>query len=165
LHPEFPGATITGDGTSNSGTMTSDFCSGTGRLNLNTGVCGVSTDERNYYSWTTASGTNDYDIYMYYTVPSDFDGFTSSTSVKAYGWRTTVSDLVEVAMLRNGTQCGTTTNVATTNTTWTQTTLTGDETTCSIASGDRILFRIRMTATASNYARLGEINFDYYRKN
>ena len=79
------------------------------------------------------------------------------------GYRTTTNDLVELSIFQaNGTQCGTTTNVAATNTTWTATAMTGDETACSIAAGDEILIKIKMTSTgSSNFARASKIVFTY----
>jgi hypothetical protein len=61
LSPEFAGATLTGDGSSNTGTMTSDFCGNDGAgsfTDINTGVCNTSGDFHNYYSWTS-TGAND----------------------------------------------------------------------------------------------------------
>jgi len=86
LIPEFPGATLTGDGTSNVGTMTSDFCSktNTNPPDINTGVCVTAGDLHNYYSWT-AQATNDYDIWIPWQVPSDFGEFASSTAIQFYG--------------------------------------------------------------------------------
>ena len=168
IRPEFPGATISGDGTSNSGTMTSDFCSASGRRNLNIAVCANTGEEHNYYSWTTSSGTNDYDIYTFYTIPSDFDGFINDSTLRAYGWRTTSGEKVEVSIFQaNGTQCGTTNDivVAASNQTWTPTSFNGNETSCSFAAGDEVLLQVKLTATATNYARVGGIYFEYYRKN
>lgn len=167
LAPEYAGAVFTGDGTSNSGTMTSDFCSGSSLKSLNTGVCTSTTEEHNYYSWVSTSGTNDYDIYIRYQLPSDFDGFATSTSIQMYGWATTaVSDLVELALFNAaGAQCGSTTDVATSDGAWTETALTGDETVCSVAAGETVTFRIRLTSSsASNYARAGELRLDYRSK-
>jgi hypothetical protein len=165
LTPEFVGSTIMGDGSNNAGTMTTDFCSGSANLNINVGICNTSTDEQNFYAWTTDQGTaQDYDIYLRYQMPTDFDGFSSSTTLKMHGWRSTVNDLVELAVFKNGTQCGTTTNVATANTTWTQTTIAGDETACGIVANDVIVLRIRLTATNGNYARAGAIEFEYTAK-
>jgi hypothetical protein len=142
--------------------MTSDFCSGTSRRSINTSIC-ASTDEHNYYSWTSASGDNDYDIYVRYQIPSDFSAFSSDTSVQMYGWRTDgTNNLVELALFQaNGTQCGTTTNVATGTATWTETALGGSETGCTVAAGDIVTFRIHVVASASEFARAGEIRFDY----
>jgi trimeric autotransporter adhesin len=170
LMPEYPGATLTGDGTNNIGTMTSDFCSGTSRLSINNTICAAS-DERNYYSWT-AQATNDYDVYVRYQLPSDFDGWASNSSIQAVGWRTTSNESVTLAVFNSsGTQCGSTTTLNSSNTTWQQTAMTGSETTdtacntTNMAPGSTILFRIRLTVGSNNnFARAGEIIFDYFSK-
>ncbi len=162
LVPEYPGATMSPDGSNNSGAMTSDFCSGVSLLGINTSVCDT-TEQHNYYSWTSTSGDNDYDIYIRYQMPSDFSVFAADDTIKMYGWRTDgTNNKVELAMFQaDGTQCGTTTNVATGTATWTQVALDGNETSCSVQANDVITFRIRLTATASEFARAGEISFEY----
>lgn len=162
LVPEYAGATLTADGSNNTGTMTTDFCSGASRLNINTSVCGA-TDEFNYYSWIGSGGTMDYDIYVRWQVPSDFSAFKdASDAVKMYGWRTTSTEKVELAMFQaNGTQCGSTTEINSSNTTWQQTSMTGDETGCAVAANDIVTFRIKVTAGTSGYARAGNIQVNY----
>lgn len=165
IAPEFTNTTFTGDGTANSGQLTTDFCSASGRLNINATVCTTAGDEHNYYSWTTTSGTNDYDIYMRYQIPSDFDGFAVANTIKLTGWRSTATELVELAMFQaDGAQCGTTTNVATTNTAWTQVAMGGTHTSCAIAAGDIVTFRIKVTAAAGNSARISALQYEYLSK-
>ncbi len=170
LNPEYPGAVLTGDGTNNTGSMTSDFCSGTGRLNINVSGsnCGTN-DEFNYYAWT-AQATNDYDIYVKYQLPSDFNGWSSDTSIKMYGWVTATStDKVELAMFNAaGTQCGSTTTLNSSNLTWQQTNMTGSESsdsacnTTNMAPGSIVTFRIKMTVGTNNdFARAGYLQFTY----
>ncbi len=169
LSPEYSGAVITGDGANNIGTLTSDFCSNgnTNPPDINTGVCTTSGDLHNYYSWTTATSGDDYDIWVSYQMPSDFDAFTASDTIKVYGWNTdnTVNAVTVTLYDDNDAVCGSATDVATGTATWTQTALTGDETGCSaITAGDIITFRIQLDADASDYARVGEISFSYYAK-
>jgi hypothetical protein len=169
LTPEYPGAVMTAPAANNIGSMTSDFCSATARLNVNTAICNTAGDEHNYYSWTTTNSmtAQHYDIYVRYQVPSDFAAFTSSTAIQMHGWRDSTSQQVLLSLYRaDGTICGTADkNVATwTSSTvyWTQSDHDGDETACSIAAGDRIVFKIRLTALNGGYARAGQITFDYY---
>lgn len=170
LIPEFAGATLTGDGTNNIGTMTSDFCSGTSRRSINTTICSAN-DEHNYYSWT-AQATNDYDVYVRYQLPTDFDGFASDDAIRMFGWRSTSNEKVELSIFNaNGVQCGTTTVINTVNTTWEETPLAGAETTesaCSVANmapGSNILIRIRLTVGSNNnFARAGGITMEYLSK-
>jgi hypothetical protein len=176
LVPEYAGATITGDGTNNVGTMTSDFCSGTSHLSIpSTSNPCAATEEHNYYSWT-AQATNDYDIYVRYQMPDDFSAFSTSggtvadasnRSIKMYGWRTASTESVQLSVYNSSaTLCGTgSTNVSTGTATWTQTNYASgadNENSCSITAGSIITFRIRMTVGTNNdYARAGEITFNY----
>jgi hypothetical protein len=170
LDPEYEGMTLVGDGTSNSGVLTSDFCSDvSGELQVNTSVCTTANDNHNYFSWTTSESTaQDYDIYVRYKLPSDFDNFSSSTSIKMFGWRNSTGSSVDLEVYRANsgglTECGSSTNVATDTAstwTWTETNHTGDETSCSFSASDTILFRISLTATQDDFARAGAITFDY----
>jgi parallel beta-helix repeat protein len=164
LAPEYTGAIFQGDGTNNTGTLTSGFCSGTSRKSINTSVCGA-TEEHNYYEWTTSTGDNDYDIYIRYKLPSDFNGFASDTTIAMSGWRTdATNNKVELALFQaNNTQCGTTTEVATGTAAWSTVSLGGNETGCTFAADDVVMFRVRMTATGTEYVRAGAITFSYVR--
>ena len=79
------------------------------------------------------------------------------------GWRTdATNNKVELALFQeNDTQCGTTTEVATGTAAWTTTSLSGSETGCTIAADDVVIFRIRMTATGTEFVRAGSISFTY----
>ena len=167
LVPEYEGAVFTADGTgSNSGSMSSDFCSGTSLKSIpaTSNPCGAS-EEHNYYTWTSTDGNvADYDIYIRYQLPTDFNGFSSATSINMFGWRTdATNNTVDLSLYQaNGTQCGTTTNVATGTATWTETALAGDETGCTFSANDVVLFKVKVTAASSTkVVRAGEIRFTY----
>ncbi len=162
--PEYAGAVLTGDGSSNSGSMTSDFCSGTSRKSVNTTLC-AATDEHNYYRWLSTSGTNDYDIFIRSQLPSDYDA-GSLTSINMFGYRTTTNDIVTLSLYNaSGGQCGTTTTITTSNTTWTETALANiaaDADCTGIAAGDVVIWQIKVTSSgSSNSALAGEIRYDY----
>lgn len=165
LDPEYPGAVLTADGSNNVGTMTSDFCSNTGTLSINNSICG-SGEAFNYYSWMGSGGTMDYDIYVRWQAPSDFSAFSNATdAVKMYGWRTSSSEKVELSMYQaNGTQCGSTTEINSSNGAWQQTSMTGDETGCTVAANDVITFRIKLTASSTGFARASNIQINYLSK-
>ena len=99
-------------------------------------------------------------------MPKDFGAFTADTIIKMYGWRTGASDSVTLALEKaDGTQCGTSTNVATGTAVWTQTSMTGTITGCAIAGGDKITFQVHLVAGAANdFARAGMVTFDYLSK-
>lgn len=160
LSPEYPGATFMGSG---SGNLTSDFCSATGRLGLNTTACPTAGDEHNYYTWTSSStGTNVYTIYVRYQVPSNFAS-GSLSNVYMYGWRTGATETLNLSLYQaNGALCGTTTNVATGTSVWTETPMVGTLSSCTIAAGDMVTFKIDLSAgTNTNMVRAGEIRLNY----
>lgn len=168
LVPEFPGATLTGDGGSNIGTMTSDFCEQGVHANIpdtNTAVCNTSGDIHNYYSWTTNQGTaQDYDIWIRWRVPDNFAAWDTNP-VQVSGKRTDVTNnavtvfVYDVAGVLNnagGTQSAgtswTQTNIALSGGTWT--------------AGSYVTFRIVMNAdTGGDSVQVGEINLNYLSNN
>jgi fibronectin-binding autotransporter adhesin len=165
LVPEYPGASLTPDGSANVGTMTSDFCSKTNGVvtDTNTAVCVTAADKHNYYSWTSASGDNDYDIYVRYQLVSALAKATSTINI--YGWRTdaTNNDVAVSVYNGSGALCGATTSVATGTATWTETaigSMTAD-TDCDMTQNTMIIFKIHMVASAGEFARVGEIRIDY----
>jgi hypothetical protein len=167
LAPEYAGATFTADGTNNNGSLSSDFCSGSSRLNINATVC-AATETHNYYAWTTAQATaQDYDVYARYQLPSDYDT-GSMTNLKLWGWGTsTSSDQVTIAMYvdSSGTACSTSSNAVSSNATWVQVTVASPLGSCTPVAGDRVTFKVYMQAGQNNYARAGEITLSYKRKN
>lgn len=165
MAPEYEGATFTGDGTSNSGSLSSDFCSSSSLLSINTTACGAATDEHNYYAWTTTAGTaQDYDLYIRYRIPSDYST-SSMTNLRIFGWGTTTGEIVSLNMYKgSATACGTITNAITAATTWNEATLASPLGACTIAAGDLVTFKVKMTAGTNNIARAGAIRFDYSSK-
>jgi hypothetical protein len=167
LTPEYPGAVMTADGSGNTGTMTSDFCSGSSLRNIpsTSNPCGAS-EEHNFYTWVTTS-QNDYDIWIRWQVPSDFSDFAASNAIQMYGWRTDNTATTSVTLSAynsSGAQCGTSTNVATGTATWTQTSMGGTVTAagCTISAGNVIDLRIQMAAN-NKTVRAGEITINYQR--
>ncbi len=166
--PEYPGAVLTGDGANNTGTMTSDFCSGSSLRNIPSASnpCAASV-EHNYYTWVTTS-QNDYDIWLRWQIPSDFSDFAASSPITMYGWRTdsTATTTVDLSLYNaSGTLCGTTTNVATGTAAWTSTALGGTITSagCSISAGNVVSFRMQMNAN-NKTVRAGELTVNYLSK-
>jgi fibronectin-binding autotransporter adhesin len=173
LAPEYAGAVMTGSGSSNIGTMNSDYCSNTAALSLNTGICATSGDVHSYYSWTTNQATaQTYDIYVRYQVPSDFSAFAASNPISMYGWvtnATTNTDDVQLALYKGATACSTGTHIGTTSGQWTTNNLSGfsggNFGSCTIAAGDIVTFKINVKAGASgDFARAGELSISYLSK-
>ena len=174
LIPEFPGAVLTGDGATNTGTMTSDFCSNTNTNppDINTAVCDVAGDLHNYYEWTTATATNDYDIWINWQVPSDFDEFDGTTAITFFGQReSSPNDTVTLTLYDdNDAVCGSATAISGTVGQWNNTNY-ADPTGCDVVSGgaigpgDIITFRYQLSVGVNGesvYA--GEIEIDYLAK-
>lgn len=166
LVPEYAGATFTADGSANDGSMSSDFCSSGSLLSLNTGVCPSAADEHNYYAWTTTQGTaQDYDLYVRYQIPSDYDT-GSMTNMKLTAMGTLgANEIASLALYKaNATACGTITDAISSNATWATSTNATPLGACSIAAGDMVTFKIKLTAVSSGVARAGAISFDYRSK-
>ena len=163
LHPEYPGATFTGDGSNNTGSLSSDFCSGTSRLSINTTVC-AATETNNYYQWTTTQGTaQDYDLYVRYRMPSNYSP-GSMTNLVIDGWgTTTATEQVILTFYSSGsaTPCATLSNAVTSNAAWTSATSASPLGLCSIVADDVVTFKIHLVAGQNNYARAGKITFGY----
>lgn len=170
LSAEYSGATFTGDGTNNNGTLGSDFCSGSSRLNINpmspgTNPC-AATNTYNYYQWTTSQATaQDYDIYVRYQIPSDYDA-GSLSNLAITGWGTTTGEQVTIALFSDasGSACSTSSNAISAATTWQQATVASPLGSCTIAAGDTVTFRVHLQAGQGNYARSGPITFTYKKK-
>src|SRR5690606_25151227 len=140
----------TGDGSNNTGTMTSDFCSGSSRQNLNTSVCTVPTESHNYYSWT-ANATNDYDIWIRWRVPSDFSTFSAADF---NGWRTSSSDSVTVTIYNNAASSCDSASISGTVATWNNTSLSSIGS-CTPSAGDVLTIRVQLSVGVNGeFARI-----------
>jgi hypothetical protein len=167
LIPEYPGATFEGDGSNNLGSLSSDFCSGSARLNLNATVCGGTTSEYNYYEWTNPNAAvQDYDLYIRYKIPADYDT-GSMTNLTLERWGSVVTtDKVHISMYGSAaaTLCSSNTANIATNATWQTITIAAPLGTCSITAGDTITLKVHLEAAQNNAARAGEITLKYRSK-
>lgn len=168
LAPEFPGAVITGDGSSNTGTMSSDFCeqgASTDIPNTNTSICDTSGDIHNYYMWGTSQGTvQDYDIWVRWRVPDNFAAWDSNP-VQVYGRRTDATNNAVTVYVYD--TAGTLNNAGGTQvagTTWTQTNISLSGGTWT--AGAYVTIRIVMAAdTGGDRVQVGEVNLNYLSDN
>lgn len=171
LSPEFPGASFTGDGSSNTGTMTSDFCENGAHADIpdtNTGVCNTSGDIHNYYSWTTSEASaQDYDIWVRWRVPDNFSAWAASNPIYVYGKRTdSTNNAVTVYIYDTS---GAIENSGGTQVagdgSWAQTSLAASFS-GTYTAGSYMTFRIVMTAdTGGDSVQVGEISLDYLTTN
>jgi parallel beta-helix repeat protein len=161
LIPEYPGATFRGDGTNNTGSLSSDFCSATsGGLSINTTVCSSANQEYNYYEWANTQATaQDYDIYVRYQIPSNYST-GSMTNLKFTGHGTTSGEAATLTMYQGSTQCSTTGDVVTAAG-WSTGTVASPLGTCTFAANGYVTFKIQLSATQNNQARAGLIEFTY----
>lgn len=154
LMPEYANSVLdAGSGSNNTGTMTS-------KLDL--------TNRRNYYKWTTASGTaQSYDVVVQVPIPNDFSAWANTTpiSIDTYTSDTTNGTVTIEARDTAGTVV-TGINFAsvtpTATTTW-QTKSAGTITGTYTAGGYMTL-RIRMTSPTGGDVRIGNIKLDYLTK-
>ena len=146
LSPEFPGGTLSADGSSNSGTMFADY---------------DATARRNYYEWTSSQASaQDYDIIVSTMVPSNYSsGFTG---FNIFGWRdnnTNASATITIEK-EDGTSC-----LASTAITFSGSTSTWAESphslSCTPAANEILVIRIKVTASNSAKIRIGAIRYDY----
>jgi len=171
LSPEFQGASFTGDGASNTGTMTSDFCENGAHAdipNTNTGVCNTSGDIHNYYSWTTSEASvQDYDIWVRWRVPDNFSAWAASNPIQVYGKRTDSSNnavTVYVYDTSGAIENSGGTQVAG-NGSWTQTSVAASFS-GTYTAGSYMTFRIVVAAdTGGDSVQAGEISLDYLTSN
>lgn len=168
LVPEFQGAVLTGDGGSNTGTMTSDFCEQGAHANIpdtNTSVCNTSGDIHNYYSWTTNQGTaQDYDIWIRWRVPDNMAAWDTNP-VQVYGKRTdATNNAVTVFVYDTAGALNNAGGTQVSGTTWTQTNIALSGGTWT--AGSYMTIRVALTAdTGGDSVQLGEINLNYLSNN
>jgi parallel beta-helix repeat protein len=147
MSPEFGGAVLRGDGTNNTGTMTTAF---------------DATNFHNYYNWSTAQVANqDFDVTARLPVPNDYSGLTLSPQICFFGWSddltngtisVTVNDTANAAVTLSSAFC-----------TWSETcrTISGSPT---IAAGGFLTIKATLQAATSKNTRLGEFRIDYLSK-
>lgn len=168
ISPEYPGAVVTGDGTNNTGTLTTDFCeqgASTDIPNTNTSICDTSGDIHNYYQWGTNQGSaQDYDVWVRWRIPENFAAWDSNP-VQVYGRRTdTTNNAVTVYVYDTA---GTLNNAGGTQvagTAWTQTAVSLSGGTWT--AGSYMTFRVVLNAdTGGDRVHVGEINLNYLSSN
>ncbi|QQS17897.1 hypothetical protein IPL68_04520 [Candidatus Saccharibacteria bacterium] len=177
MTPEYSNAVLSAPGTlggsftaTGVGTLTADFCSNQGSvLQVNTSFC-ASGIARNYYRWTSPQASpQTYSIYVSYKLPSTFKGFYDDNTIKLTGLRDhATNSTAALSVFRSTgsavTQCGSTTTVTTSTSNWTTTSLTGNETSCSFAASDVVLFKIDVTAQSNANVYIENLEFRYTNK-
>ena len=167
LSPEYAGATFQGDGTNNNGSLSSDFCSDGSQLAVNVEACGTPFGSvQSYYQWASAEVTaQDYDIYVRYRIPADYDT-GSMTNLTFDGYTTSTDQSLSLVLYdKTGTQCtttGTVGNLSTEINRWSAYQTSGTPVSmCTVLPNDYVTFSIRLTAANGGSVRIGDISFDY----
>lgn len=154
LMPEYANSVLdAGSGSDNTGSMIS-------KLDL--------TNRRNYYKWTTTSGTaQSYDVVVQVPIPTDFSAWATTTpiSIDTYTSNTSTGLItVEARDTAGGVVAGinfgsVTPTAATAWQTRSAGTISG-----TFTAGGYMTLRIRMTSPTSGDVRIGNIKMDYLSK-
>ena len=161
LSPEYPGATLFADGSSNSGSMTSDYTN-----SKDTG------SRATYYEWNATAGSlQDYDIVIRFTLPSNFatDGWEAGTDqAMVIDLVTETNDVLDnqidatVRLESLDTADATEDNmVSAVAATWTTKAIDDSELTDCNVAGETCLIELKMQSKSGNYARVGDITLKY----
>lgn len=136
-------------------------------LQVNDTLCDTG-EAVNYYEWTSPQATSQtYSIYLTFQLPTTFDGFIDDNTITldARTTDTTDADVTYEVFRSTGsaiTECGSDTTVTTANNTWQTVQHGGNEATvCSFAAGDRVIFKLNMTARNNDSVYVSDINFTY----
>jgi hypothetical protein len=157
LSAEYAGAVLSGDGTDNVGSMTSD----------NTGS---SSNSMNYYEWnSSALSLNDYDVRVRFTLPSDFVAWGNGGIAVNFATESTdyLNNSLDIYVYLEGSStvdASATLNSSAPAGQWTAMNIDGavnlDE--CN-AAGETCVIILRMSSLGDNYVRVGDIDITYNR--
>lgn len=149
--PEYAGGSITGDGTSNSGTMTSD--------NM------TASPFRNYYNWASSGTADDYDIWVKVPIPSDFSEFSSANALTIEAFSSTLADttieIVNVYDAAGTSRCANVNIEPGTVNTWANATGTSCTDTGVATANDVWTLQLRLSSANNANARVGQFYFEY----
>ena len=157
ISAEYPGATLSADGSSNLGAMTSD-------------AEGTSANSMNYYEWNSSeTSLNDYDVRVRFTLPSDFESWGSSGGITLnYATESTSSasnqvDFYVYEETSATVDASSEDLVSSVAGTWTTSAISGTSLTDCDTAGEVCVLIMRMSSANDNYVRIGDIEFRYDR--
>ncbi len=157
LSSEYAGAVMSADGSSNTGSMTSD-------------AEGSGSNSMNYYEWNSSETTlQDYDVRVRYTIPSDFDSWGTNAFTLNYATEANSSTNnkvdIYVYLESSGTVDDSSTGQYSSSAgVWTTTNIQGADLGDCNAAGETCLLLIRMYSANDSYTRIGDIDVNYNRK-
>ena len=156
LEAEYAGATLSADGSNNTGSMTTD------------NTRSSTTNWMNYYDWTSSqTSLQDYDVIARFTLPPDFSSWaTSNAIVFDYVTETTsTSDNqidISIYLESSGTSdVDDNDNVSSTAGTWATTVIDDSDLGDCNAAGEVCVIVINMQSKDSYYSRIGDITLNY----
>jgi hypothetical protein len=154
LAPEFAGASLTADGTNNTGVMTSDNDK-------------TASSYRNYYNWTTTQGSaQDYDIWIKVPLPADFDAMDSANALVVETWSDSLANTtaaIDVYDTTNTSDCTGVNIETTTVSTWEDATPTSCTSGTYAANGIMTL-QVKLGSVSSANIRVGRVYLIYKAK-
>ena len=155
ISPEYPGAILYADGSSNQGIMTSD-------ADDNEGVF------RNYYEWVSDKGTpQDYDILVRVTLPSDFIGWKDDAISLDFMTENSVSidnNSVKFYLIGNsGVDAEVDASISKMPAKWERISINGSDISQCNSAGSTCTLRISLTSSMSYFTRVGDIILNYNR--
>jgi hypothetical protein len=154
LTPEYPNASLYGDGSSNNGTLALK-----------------NTDDanwRNYYEWTAQASTlQDYTIVERYVLPPDFSSWTATNAIKL-GFVTqtalAVDNKVDVIVYKSGNATLVYQTAGNVSTGWTEVSISAANLVgATWAAGDIVVIKVIVYSKSGNFARVGDITLNYTR--
>lgn len=158
LVPEYAGAVLTPDGTSNSVNVASSSVSG---------LPAAQGYKHNFYQWdTSATAAQDYDIIINYQLPSNFSSFVAgSFNIWTYADSLTSTDATLMVKSSTGADCylAAASVKPAAAATWEQKAPGDPGNGCTFAANDVITFVIKPTVIqpSTNKVRIGEFSFAY----
>ena len=153
LSAEYPGASLFGDGSTNTGDMTSDY------TNSTTG------DRHTYYEWDSGEAAlQDYTIVVRFTLPDNF-GVWDATSAIVFDYITETAVLADTQIdisvfLESGAAADATDN-DNASATWAETTIDDADLGECNAAGETCVIEILMQSRSNTFARIGDITLNY----
>ena len=125
------------------------------------------TSIHNYYSWTSASGSNTYSIYVRWRVPDNFSAWDTSNSIQAYAKRSDATNghvNIKVYDTANALNNAGGTEIAGAANTWIQNGINISGGTWT--AGSYMTIQIDVTAAATGgITDVGEISLNYFTSN
>jgi len=155
LSAEYPGAVLAADGSSNTGSMTSD-------------AEGSASNSMNYYEWSSSETTlQDYDVRIRFTLPDDFitwipmGDITLNYVTEAASSTNNKVDMYVYEESSATVDASITDQYSSSAGVWDSATISGYDFSECDAAGETCVIILRMYSANDNYIRVGDIEINY----